>query len=152
MTYYEPQSQKALFGNIVLWVLGIGALVLLIGAISFGISWITAGPSGALQARQQIKSGAFRIQAYNHFFDECASVQTLDEALNESYSELKTAKGDDVTRIRINIGAQLNDRNDAANQYNADTHKNYTVGQYKSSGLPYEIGPYQKGQVDSCGS
>jgi hypothetical protein len=129
----------------------LAVVMLAVWGIAFGFRWFTAAPKGKLQAREQIQSGDNRIQAYNHFFDLCASVQTLDQALNQSYDQLKTATtSDDKTRIETNIGAQLNSRNDAANQYDADSHKSYTVGQFKASSLPYSIAPYEKGQVATC--
>jgi hypothetical protein len=133
-------------------VVGVVLLGFVIWLAAFGIQWGTAPARGKLQAREQINSGDNRIQAYNHFFDLCASVQTLDQALNQSYDNLKTVTGDDKVRIETNITAQLNSRNDAANTYNADSHKGYTVGQFKASSLPYSLPPYQKGEVTSCGA
>lgn len=149
---YVPRTQRGLFGNIALWVGGILAFTAIVWGISFAAGWVTAPWSGKLQARQQINSGDFRIQAYNHFFDLCASVQTLDEALNQTAVAEKTDTGSDLSRDQINFTAQLNSRNDAANQYNADSHKGYTVGQFKAASLPYQLSPHTKGQVTSCGS
>lgn len=147
---YEPKTQKGLFGNIALWVLGILALTIFVLLILWGVGWVAAPWQGKLQARQQIQSGNFRIQAYNQFFDKCASVTTLDQALKQTLASEKTDTGSDLTRDRINFTAQLNDRNDAANTYNADARKSYTLGQFKASSLPYTIPPYQKGQVFTC--
>jgi hypothetical protein len=147
---YQPRTQRDLFGNIALWVLGVLALVIIVWLILWGAGWIAAPWQGKLQARQQIQSGSFRIQAYNHFFDLCASVTTLDQALQQTLVSEQTDKGDDLSRDQINFTAQLNDRNDAANQYNADSHKSYTVGQFKSANLPFAIPAYQKGQVFTC--
>jgi hypothetical protein len=147
-SFVEDHPALTLVGSV------LGAIVIgfAIWFLAFGIQWGTAPIRGKLQAREQIYSGNFTIQAYNSFFDKCASVQTLDQALNESYSELATATGDDKSRIETNIGAQLNSRNDAVNQYNADSHKTWTVGQFKARNLPYSLPPYQKGQVTSCGA
>jgi nitrate/nitrite-specific signal transduction histidine kinase len=149
---YEPRTQKGLFGNLALWVLGILALIIVLLLILWGVGWVAAPWQGKLQARQQIQSGPFRIQAYNHFFDLCASVQTMEQALQQTLVAERTDKGSDLSRDRINFTAQLNDRNDAANQYNADSHKGYTVGQFKAASLPYAVGVYQKGRVTSCGA
>lgn len=67
-----PSTQRGAFGNLVLWVLGILALIGLVVGITAGVRWVTAPAKGKLQAREQINSGSFRIAAYNHFFDLCA--------------------------------------------------------------------------------
>lgn len=123
-------------------------IVLAVGHWAF--SWWAAPYQGKLQARQQIQSGNYRIQAYTQFFSLCASVTTMDQALQQSYSDLKTASKGDKSRIETNITAQLNDRNDAANQYNTQSQESYTVGQFKASKLPYVIPAYKKGKVFSC--
>jgi hypothetical protein len=122
----------------------------IIWALSFAFGWFTAAPQGKLQARQQIQSGNYRIAAYESFFNKCSSITTLDEALNQTLDNEKSDKGSDLTRDKVNFTAQLNSRNDAANQYNVDAQKSYTVGQFKASNLPYSIPPYQKGEVFSC--
>jgi hypothetical protein len=151
--YYDDEPSA---GKLAAWLIGGVVLIVLIGIVfavgAWGFNWFAAPYQGKLQARQQINSGDFRIQAYNQFFDQCAQIQTDEEALQASYTELKTASKDDKTRIHINITGQLIARNEAANQYNADSRKSYTVGQFKSANLPYQIPPYQKGQVISCGS
>lgn len=136
--------------KVVLGALGLltVAIVMIVGTYAF--NWFAAPYQGKLQARQQIQSGNNRIQAYEQFFNECASVQTMEQALSQSYTELKSASKDDRARIETNISAQLNDRNDAANQYNAQSHENYTNAQFKASSLPYEIGRYTKGEVTQC--
>jgi hypothetical protein len=134
-------------------LLGLLALIAVVWGISYGAGWVTAPWSGALQARQEIQgSGDFRIQAYDHFFQLCASVQTMDEALQQTLTQEKTDKGSDLTRDKINYGAQLNDRNDAANQYNAESAEHWTVGQFKANNLPFQIPAYQKGIVTTCAS
>lgn len=133
-------------------VLGFVALVALIWSIAFGFSWLTAGPNGKLQARQQIQSGAFRIEAYDHFFNLCQSVQTDEAALQAQYQELNGATGDDKERIKANIAGITADRASAINEYNADSTKDYTVGQFKASKLPYRLDHafYTKGVHTEC--
>lgn len=134
-------------------VLGVIALIVVSIVIAIGhwaFSWWAAPYQGKLQARQQIQSGNNRIQAYQQFFDECAAVQVMDQALNQSYAELGVAGKGDASRIETNITAQLNARNTAAAQYNAQSHESYTNAQFKASSLPYEIGSYTKGEVTQC--
>lgn len=152
---YIPKSNKGLFAYFSGWVVALIGLFTIIGIVmavgTWGLNWFAAPYQGKLQARQQIQgSGDFRIQAYNHFFDLCASVTTMDQALQASYQQLEGATGDDRTRIETNITAQLNDRNDAANQYNVDAEKSYTVGQFRANNLPYQVPAYTKGEVFTC--
>lgn len=137
-------------GAVLLVAIGVAVIA---GAI-FGIRWVVAGPSGKLNAREQILSGSNRIQAYTRFFDLCASVQTSEAALDASYAELPTAKGDDKQRILTNITAQRINRAEAINTYNADAEKTYTVGQFRSLRLPFQLSTgdptYTKGAHTLC--
>jgi hypothetical protein len=135
---------------VISFFVGLLVLIGIIWVLSFAFGWFTAAPQGKLQARQQIQSGNYRIAAYESFFNKCSSITTLDEALNQTLDNEKSDKGSDLTRDKVNFTAQLNSRNDAANQYNVDAQKSYTVGQFKASNLPYSIPPYQKGEVFSC--
>lgn len=126
-----------------LWALvGMVACVVLVVGLAVGIfafRWFTAGPRGELQAREQILSGDFRIQAYDHFFDLCASAQTIEQTLDASRAEQKVASAADQERLRINITGQEAALARAVNQYNADARKSYTAGQFRSSDLPYQL-------------
>lgn len=135
-----PSTQKGAYANVVLWVFGVAALVLVVGVASWGFGWIFAGPKGALEARQQILSGANRIQAYNHFFDQCVSVQKLEFASDAQQAELAAASGqDDRDRILANIAGITAERAGAVAQYNADAEKTYTIGQFRDLKLPFQI-------------
>ena len=152
---YVPKTNKGLFAYFSGWVVALIGLFVLIGIVmavgTWAFNWFAAPYQGKLQARQQIQgSGDFRIQAYNHFFDQCASITTAEQNLQQFYAQLKTAKGDDRTRIETNITANVIDVNGAINQYNEDAQKSYTIGQFRSSNLPYSIPAYQKGQVFTC--
>lgn len=136
---WEPKTQKGVFGMITLWVLGLLALGIAISLIGWGVGWFAAPYQGKLEARKQINSGSFRIAAYNHFFDLCAAVQSDEASLDAQRVELASATGDDRARIEANIAGLSADRADAINQYNADAAKSYTVGQFRSSGLPWQL-------------
>jgi len=136
---WEPQTQKGVFGNIVLWVIGLFALGVVVTLMAWGFGWVFAPAKGKLEARQQINSGSFRIASYDHFFDLCAAVQSDEARLAAQKVELRTATGDDRQRIEANIAGITADRADAVNQYNADAAKSYTEGQFRSSHLPYQL-------------
>lgn len=140
-------------------IVGFFALVGIIGAIVFGIRWVTADPVGRLEAREQILSGQNRIRAYNHFFDICASVQAVEQALQASLDELSATQSaippnaDNVVRIQTNITGLRATRARAVAQYNADASKDYTDGQFLSIKLPYQLDatPYVSGgKLTSC--
>lgn len=88
---------------------------------------------------EQTHQPGYKIEAYNHFYDLCASVQTMESSLDAQYTELKTATGDDRSRIEANIAGLQSARADAINQYNADARKSYTLGQFRDSGLPFQL-------------
>lgn len=115
------------------------ATIAAIAAITFGIRWAVAGPNGKLAAREQINSGSYRIAAYDHFFNLCAAIQTLESSIDAQTEELKTATGDDVGRVNANIAALKSARAGAIFDYNADAQKSYTLGQFRSSHLPYRL-------------
>lgn len=147
-------SEKRLYGSVVAWTLG---LVALAGALSvalwaFGV--FTAPAKGRGDARKQIQSASFRIAAYDHFFNLCGGVQGLEGQLDAQYEELTTATGDDIARVRANIAGIKGERSQAVAEYNQDARKDYTIGQFKSSALPYALPvTYTKGDDHtSCGS
>lgn len=136
------------------WVVVVSVTFLVIGAASFGLRWALAGPKGELQAREQILSGDNRIRAYNHFFDQCASIQALESTLSASLDELASAdqtNQDNIIRIQTNITGLRSQRARAVAEYNADASKNYTDGQFRSLSLPFQITePFQKGRQITC--
>lgn len=126
-------------GKIVLMVVGVVGALVAFAAVMFAIQWFSAPARGALQAREQIQSGANRITQYNKFFNVCADIQAKEDAIRIMDRSLSTAAVDDHERILINITALQTLRVKAIRQYNADAAKSYTNGQFRASDLPYEI-------------
>lgn len=151
---YVPETQKGAFGNVTAWIAASLVLAGVIAAVFFAVEWATAPAKGKLEARKAINSGSFRIAAYDHFFNLCASVQTDDARLDAQATELSTATGDDIQRVQANIAGLTADRAEAINEYNADARKSYTIGQFRSSQLPYQLptDPHVKGEAISCGA
>lgn len=139
------KSLAAVIGGIVLVLL----LVLGLTFAIFGVRWLTAGSRGAVEAREQIQSGDFRIEAYDHFYNLCAAAQTNADALNASYIEESTAVEPRLGQVHININAQTIALAETINQYNADARKSYTAGQFRASDLPFVL-VYDKGDSISC--
>jgi len=148
---YVPQTQRGLFGNMALWVIGLVVLGAVITASLWGFGVIFAPQIGKGEARKQINSGDFRIQAYDHFFNACASIQGLEGQLDAQKEALSTATGDTRDRILTNIAGIQGARSQAIAQYNADARKGYTIGQFRASDLPYQlpVGAYTGGKT-SC--
>ncbi|MBI2113018.1 MAG: hypothetical protein HYT50_00345, partial [Candidatus Wildermuthbacteria bacterium] len=119
------------------------------------LRYYMAGPSGALDANEQIQSGASRIVNYNHFFDLCAAVRTDEASLDAQTAQLE-ATGDAFQRGRIqtNIAGLMGHRAGLIEEYNGNARKDYTAGQFRDSNLPYQIPatPWEKGYRTSCGS
>jgi hypothetical protein len=134
--------------------IGVIVAIVVIGFGSLGIRYIFAGPSGQVAAREEILSGAQRITAYNHFFDLCASVQTAEQNLAAAQAQLAETPESDAkerNRLQTNITGLIATRQEAVNQYNADAAKDYTIGQFRASKLPFELPTvYEKGVTTTC--
>ncbi len=135
----------------------VGVVVLLVTLVvgSFVARYWLAGPAGAVDAVEQIQSGANRISAYNHFFDLCAGVRT-DEISLEAQNMLLDATHDESFqhRIHTNIAGLQGHRAGLIEEYNANARKDYTSGQFRDSDLPYQLpaGMWEEGVRTSCGS
>lgn len=149
---YVPRTQRGLAGVIVLWTLGIVALVGVVIAVGWAWTYTTASTAGKVSARKTIQSGPFRIAAYQHFFQLCSSIQGLEGTLDAQTSALADATGDERDRIRANVAGIEGARAQAIAQYNAEARESYTIGQFRSKQLPYQIptAPYVKGEHTSC--
>jgi len=116
----------------------------------------TANIVGRGEAHIRIQSADFRIPAYNHFFDLCAAIQADEASLDAQSDELSalTQGTRDYNRVLTNIAGIVADRQRAIAQYNADARKDYTIGQFRDSNLPYQLDTTQhkKGEQTSCGS
>lgn len=128
-------------------LVGIGVIVvaLVVGLVGiFGFGWLsnaTANFRGQVSARNQINgNGTYRIAAYDHFFNLCQQVQSDEVAINNDKDALKSTT-DPQQKIVLQTGilALQNQRADLITQYNVDSTKSYTLGQFKSSNLPYRL-------------
>jgi hypothetical protein len=127
-------------GKIIGWsLLGI-VFIWGVAAAAFGVEVLTAGIVGRGKAHIEIQSAPSRISGYNHFFDLCASVQNAESGIDQQAKTLTTASNEtDKARIQINIDALQMTRANGIHQYNADASKDYTVGQFRDSTLPYHL-------------
>lgn len=132
---------------------GAMAILVLWGSV-WGFRWLTAGPAGALGARETILSGEFRVAAYQHFFNLCAAIQGLEASLDAQNELLaQTTETREGQRVRANIAGITAELGRAIAKYNTDARKNYTEGQFRDLDLPYKLSTdYKKGEKTSCGT
>jgi hypothetical protein len=125
-------------------------------ALTFGIRVATAGLIGRGNAEIQIESAPYRISAYDHFFNQCASIQGLEGQIDELTAQLDLTEPN--TRAYNLTMSSLTGvkamRHSAIAQYNADASKDYTVGQFRDSNLPYRLmdSNYPNGSKTVCAS
>lgn len=114
-------------------------VVLTVGA--FAVRWVTADIRGQADAREQtLGDGDFRLAAYDHFFDLCASVQSHEGRLASLQEELDgDPSASRVEQVEASMTAVRSQRREAINSYNADAAKDYTAGQFRDADLPYEL-------------
>lgn len=119
-------------------VFAIGAVIVL-GVATFRKH--TADYRGSAAATEKVQgNGAYRIAAYDSFYNQCAAIQGKEATLTALRDELKTGPDPDrVTQIRASITAVTASRGQAIADYNASAAKTATAGQFRDSHLPYSI-------------
>lgn len=120
-------------GVIVLWIA--------IASAIWGFGVAGAGIFGRGEAYKEIQSADFRIQAYQAFFNQCASIQGLEGQINELTVALgHYDRGSREYNITVtSIAGVKGARHQAIAKYNQDALKNWTEGQFLDSDLPYRI-------------
>jgi hypothetical protein len=116
-------------------------LVLLIAG-GLGLRWILAEPSGAVQQREMtVGNGAYRISAYEEFYQECSSALTAQQNLANAISAAHAENVDPTRQAQLdaNVTALTNVLNRAVNDYNAHARETDTRAHFLSSDLPFEI-------------
>ena len=119
---------------------GIAGFILLcllfyfVGVYVFGgAEQATANYRGQTDARNKtVANGDYRIAQYNHFYELCGSIQTLED-------QIRTTKEAQPPHWKVNVVALENQRSAAIRQYNADASKAGTAAQFKASDLPDQI-------------
>lgn len=95
---------------------------------------------GIVSAQEQIQSKDTRITAYNHFFDMNVAIEATTEKIRIQKELLaKTTDSDEIQRINVVISSLENKRAELVAQYNGDAQKDYTIGQFRSWKLPYQV-------------
>ncbi|MFE5595844.1 hypothetical protein [Streptomyces sp. NPDC056549] len=116
------------------------AVVYLVGVFAFGgAGWITAPFRGEVEERERtVASGAFRLTAYEEFFDLCASVQNAEGTILALQQEREAATATRRSQIDQSITALRASRIESVNDYNAKAAQEHRAP-FLDSGLPYRL-------------
>lgn len=121
-------------------ILGVVLIAILMIAL-WGFGVLTADIKGQGEAYKEIHSSEFRLEAYNYFYDQYHSILGMEGSIDANINTLSqfenTSK--EYGRIVINIAALQSLRHQAIQEYNANASKDYTIGQFRDAGLPYQL-------------
>lgn len=133
-------------GSLLAMIGGTAAVVvaLVVGGMAvFGIGWFkkeTADFRGSVAATERVHAnGAYRIAAYDQFFDRCAGVQAKEATIAALKQERTTASEGRQQQIDATLTAVRSARAQDITRYNADAAKTDTVGNFLASNLPYSL-------------
>lgn len=141
--------------------LGLGALAaigaLIIVILLIGSMWVfgygffidhTANRQGESQKKELIDaSGQYRVGAYEHFFDACATIQSDQFRVTNIKEALKAdpkPTGQYLVTLQASYTAANQKFMEDVNQYNQDSRQSYTLARFKSADLPYQIDPTEE--------
>ena len=139
-------KEGAKIGGAVIGLAAIAIVVaLVVGAMAlFGFGFFQRTTANFRGENSQIEktkaNGDYRIAAYDHFFNLCASVQSKEATINALEKELQRKPSEArVEQIYAAITANEAVRAESINQYNVDAEKAGTIGQFRASNLPSEL-------------
>lgn len=115
------------------------ALILGLVLVSGGMQYVTAAFRGEVAAEERTQGGDYRIAAYEQFYDLCAAIQADEDRLDNILEEKETADEARQAQLDTTLTAVRNSRAEKVRNYNADARKEATQGQFRDSGLPYEL-------------
>ena len=131
-----------MFKGMVLSIIGFLVVMALVIGGTWAYKWYTAPIRGKIEMREQIQGKDFRRYSYEHFYDLYASYESYKDSLQAQYQVLETAEGNQENRVRQNIAALKSQMARVREEYNADSRKAKTAGQFKSWDLPKRLEPY----------
>lgn len=127
---------------VVFSVIVAAALIFIVSVYGFGfLQRETADFRGETGQIEDTKANSYyRIASHDHFYDSCASVQSIEGKIVNMQEELaETDEGQRETVLKTSITAAKNKRAELISSYNADARKEATQGQFRASDLPYEL-------------
>lgn len=137
---------RAGLGAVGWFLVGVLALAAIVAAVLL-IRWMAAPANGAVEQREQtIGSGAYRISAYDRFYDDCGAARTTQQNLASAKVQAQEARNEGADAGRLmqldaNVTALQNTLNGQVNSYNADARKADTRAHFRASDLPYQLDP-----------
>lgn len=131
-----------MFKGVFLTMLGFIVLLALIIGGSWTYKWYTAPIRGKIEMREQIQNKDHRRYSYEHFYDLYASYESYKDSLNAQLEVLDTADDTQKARVRQNIAALKSQMARVREEYNADSRKTKTSGQFKAWDLPERLDSY----------
>lgn len=145
MSIWNDKEERLSLGALAGWIVGILLFAFVLtwafAGLNFALRVATAGIYGRGEAHIQIQSAPFRLEAYQSFFDQCASIQGLEGQIDELTAQL--AQLEPGTRAYNYTLASLTGtkglRHNAIAKYNQDALKDYTEGQFRDRDLPYQL-------------
>ncbi len=139
--YHAPRAGVRIFGMSVGVVVGVLLLIMLVGVVTF--AW--APWKGEREQRMMTEgSGSYRIAAYDSFYDQCGSIQAIEDQIVNMEADKSLPEAFKAT----NLLALKNQRATLIRQYNADASKADTRANFMASDLPYKIDSTQ--ETTSC--
>lgn len=142
MSYYEPKTQKALFGNVVAWVVAAIVLVGVISIVLWAFGVFTADVKGRGELVKTNKSAVNRIQKQEMF-------EQLFADINGYKAKIAVARGayhqNPTDTNQTNLVGVQQQCIDTVQQYNAEARK-VTSRDWRSADLPDQ----QLNQEDYC--
>lgn len=126
---------------IIIAVLVITILWVAVATSVWGLRVATAGIYGRGEAIREIQSVEFRLEAYQYFFSQYASIKGLEGKIDELTVQLgQMEPGTREYNYTLSSLAGVKGlRHEAIQKYNADAQRNYTQGQFRDKDLPFQI-------------
>jgi len=138
--------KKVIFGGIIIFL--VIFLVLFGGIMAF--RYFTAEIRGIVPAEERIQSADFRIYSYEYFYNQLATINAEEANYDAQYERLQTltTESDEYNRVQRNLAAIKAHIERLKRQYNADSKKEGTRGQFRATDLPYQldIQPHEYGR------
>lgn len=143
------QNDDIKWGFKILVAVVVAGVLLTLGGYAW--KYIMAPVAGRANAEWKIESADSRIANYNKYFDQCATIQGYESAIEVQQATLATAtEAADKSRIQTVIAGIKAQRSRAIAQYNADVRKVYTDARFKDSSLPSQIDDSYQGSKTVC--
>ena len=144
-------SNNSEFGYAGKWLAFILLAIAVCTVGSYAFKYYMAPVAGKANAEWKIESADSRIGNYEKFFDQCASIQGYESAIQVQQEALLAATTpEDKSRLNTVIAGIKAQRSRAIAQYNADVRKEYTAGRFKDASLPQQIDDSVSGSKTVC--